>query len=34
MILDNEPLEKIMKYSRLSKEIILELQNQEDFQSV
>lgn len=30
MIRDNEPIEKIMKYSRLSKETILELQKQEE----
>lgn len=34
MIKDNEPIEKIMKYSRLSKETILELQKQENLQSV
>lgn len=30
MIKDNEPVERIMKYSKLSKETILELQKQED----
>lgn len=30
MIRDNDPIEKIMKYSRLSKETILELQKQEE----
>lgn len=34
MIKDNEPIERIMKYSRLSKETILELQKQENLQSV
>lgn len=30
MIRYNEPVERIMKYSKLSKETILELQKQED----
>lgn len=30
MIRDNEPIEKIIKYSRLSKETILELKKQEE----
>lgn len=30
MIKDNEPIDKILKYSMLSEEMILELQNQED----
>lgn len=30
MIKDNEPIEKIIKYSRLSKETILELKKQEE----
>lgn len=30
MIKDNEPIEKIMKYSRLSRETILKLQAQEE----
>ncbi len=30
MIRDNEPVERIMKYSKLSKETILELKKQED----
>ena len=34
MIKDNEPIEKIMKYSRLSRETILKLQEQEEMQSV
>ena len=34
MIKDNQPIEKIMKYSRLSREEILELQKQEDLQPV
>lgn len=34
MIKDNEPIERIMKYSRLSQETILELQKQENLQSV
>ena len=34
MIRNNEPIEKIMKYSRLPKETILELQKQEDLQPV
>ena len=34
MIRDNEPVERIMKYSKLSKETILELQKQEDLKSV
>ena len=34
MIKDNQPIEKIMKYSRLSREAILELQKQEDLQPV
>ena len=32
MIKDNEPIERIMTYSRLSKEMILELQKQENLQ--
>ncbi len=34
MIKDNEPIEKIMKYSRLSRETILKLQEQEEMQSI
>lgn len=34
MIKNNEPIEKIIKYSKLSKETILELQEQEDLQPV
>ena len=30
MIKDNEPIEKIIKYSKLPEETILELQNQEE----
>ena len=34
MLRNNEPIEKIMKYSRLPKETIIELQKQEDLQPV
>lgn len=34
MIKDNEPIEKIIKYSRLPKETVLELQRQEEMQLV
>lgn len=30
MIKDNEPIEKIIKYSKLSRETVLELQKQEE----
>ena len=34
MLKDNEPMEKIMKYSRLSQSVILELQKEQNQQSI
>ena len=34
MLLNNEPLEKIIKYSRLSKETILKLQKEQNLQTI